>query len=186
VHLHVIDQISICSSRTEGNVALVLNETPRREDIWVTFACCLLHAGFLLGLLLNPKDGSDIFLRNVGLLLTDCTALCPRRWNHLCEINKSYKYFLINNETNKIMRNKVSAYRPTINELTIFELIFEKCIQRITLGSIIRKLILRVESGWNWFKIMPNCKPWYHHIWYQKMSYNYPVVQCNESLRTYI
>jgi hypothetical protein len=29
-------------------------------------ACCLLHAGFLLGLLLNPEDGTDMFLRNVS------------------------------------------------------------------------------------------------------------------------
>jgi hypothetical protein len=29
-------------------------------------ACCLLHAGFLLGLPFNPKNGGDMFLRNVG------------------------------------------------------------------------------------------------------------------------
>jgi hypothetical protein len=27
---------------------------------------CLLHAGFLLGLLFNLKDEGDMFLRNVG------------------------------------------------------------------------------------------------------------------------
>jgi hypothetical protein len=27
---------------------------------------CLLHAGFLLGLLLNPEDGDDMFLRNIA------------------------------------------------------------------------------------------------------------------------
>jgi hypothetical protein len=28
-------------------------------------ACCLLHAGFLPGLLYNPEDEEDMFLRNV-------------------------------------------------------------------------------------------------------------------------
>jgi hypothetical protein len=27
---------------------------------------CMLQAGFLLGLLLDPEDGGDIFLQNVG------------------------------------------------------------------------------------------------------------------------
>jgi hypothetical protein len=26
--------------------------------------CCLLHAGFLLGLFFNPEEGGDIFLQN--------------------------------------------------------------------------------------------------------------------------
>jgi hypothetical protein len=29
------------------------------------FACCLLRAGFLLSLLINPEEGSDMLLRNV-------------------------------------------------------------------------------------------------------------------------
>jgi hypothetical protein len=37
VHLHFIDQIAVVSSRTEGNVAPVVDEVPRCEDIWVTF-----------------------------------------------------------------------------------------------------------------------------------------------------
>jgi hypothetical protein len=41
---------------------------------------CLLFAlrCFLLGLLLRPKDGGDIFLRNVGLLSRNYMALHPR------------------------------------------------------------------------------------------------------------
>jgi hypothetical protein len=35
------------------------------------------QADILLGLL-DPKDGVDIFFRNVGLLSTDYTALYPR------------------------------------------------------------------------------------------------------------
>jgi hypothetical protein len=37
------------------------------------------HAGFLLGLLFDPEDGGDTFLRNVASLLTDYMALYPRR-----------------------------------------------------------------------------------------------------------
>jgi hypothetical protein len=39
------------------------------------------HAAFLLGLFFDPEDGSDMLLRNVGLLSTDYTALYPRRQN---------------------------------------------------------------------------------------------------------
>jgi hypothetical protein len=42
-------------------------------------ACCRLHTGFLLGLLFNPEDGSDIFLWNAGSLSTDHIALYPRK-----------------------------------------------------------------------------------------------------------
>jgi hypothetical protein len=34
------------------------------------FVCCLFNAGFCLGLFLSPGDGSDMFLWNVGWLLT--------------------------------------------------------------------------------------------------------------------
>jgi hypothetical protein len=42
-------------------------------------ACYLFHAGFLLGLFFGPEDEGDMFLRNVGQILTDYTALYPRR-----------------------------------------------------------------------------------------------------------
>jgi hypothetical protein len=29
-------------------------------------ACCMLHTGFPLGPLFNPKDGSEVFLWNAG------------------------------------------------------------------------------------------------------------------------
>jgi hypothetical protein len=35
------------------------------------------HAGFLIGLHFDPEDGGDMFLRNVGWLSTDYTALYP-------------------------------------------------------------------------------------------------------------
>jgi hypothetical protein len=46
----------------------------------------LLHAGFLSGLLFDPEDGGDIFLRNVGWLSTDYMALYPRRQNFKCKM----------------------------------------------------------------------------------------------------
>jgi hypothetical protein len=41
----------------------------------------LLHAGFLHGVFCDPEYGSDMFLRNVGWLSTDYTALCPRGYH---------------------------------------------------------------------------------------------------------
>jgi hypothetical protein len=39
----------------------------------------LILAGFLLGLLFDTEDGGSTFLRNMGGLLPDYTALPPRR-----------------------------------------------------------------------------------------------------------
>jgi hypothetical protein len=33
-----------------------------------SFTCCLLYAGFLVGLLFSPEDGGDMFLQKVGPL----------------------------------------------------------------------------------------------------------------------
>jgi hypothetical protein len=40
---------------------------------------CLLLASRLLGLLFDPDDGGDMFLRNVCKFLTDYTSSHPRR-----------------------------------------------------------------------------------------------------------
>jgi hypothetical protein len=42
-------------------------------------ACYLLHAGFLLGFLIDSEDGGNIFLRNAGCLSTDYRALYPKK-----------------------------------------------------------------------------------------------------------
>jgi hypothetical protein len=36
---------------------------------------CLLHTGFLHAFFFDPEDGGDMFLRKVGWLSTDYTAL---------------------------------------------------------------------------------------------------------------
>jgi hypothetical protein len=37
----------------------------------MSFACYLIHTGFLLGLFFGPDNGGDIFLRNIDRLSTD-------------------------------------------------------------------------------------------------------------------
>jgi hypothetical protein len=44
---------------------------------YIGSACCLLHAGFLLGLFFDPEDGGNMFFQNVGRLSPDYTALYP-------------------------------------------------------------------------------------------------------------
>jgi hypothetical protein len=39
----------------------------------------MLHAGFLLGLLFDPEDGGNTFLKNAGSLSPDYTALNYKR-----------------------------------------------------------------------------------------------------------
>jgi hypothetical protein len=46
----------------------------RRQAKQVPFACSLLHAGFLLGLLVNPVGGCKMFLWNVSWLSADDMA----------------------------------------------------------------------------------------------------------------
>jgi hypothetical protein len=45
--------------------------------------CYLLQAGFLHGSFFDPEDGGDVFLRKVGRLSTEYTALYTRRQNSL-------------------------------------------------------------------------------------------------------
>jgi hypothetical protein len=46
-------------------------------------ASCLLHAGFLFGLLFNVEDGGDTFLQNNGSLSPNKMALNTRRQHPL-------------------------------------------------------------------------------------------------------
>jgi hypothetical protein len=38
------------------------------------------HAGVSLVIFFDPEDRGDMFLRNVGWLLMDYTAVCHRKW----------------------------------------------------------------------------------------------------------
>jgi hypothetical protein len=54
---------------TEGKVNTQEQEGVAQSHICLLYwghKSCLLHAGFFLGLLFNPEDGDDIFLRNIG------------------------------------------------------------------------------------------------------------------------
>jgi hypothetical protein len=57
--------------------------------------CCLLLAGFLLGLLLNSEDTGDMFLRNVSWFSPDSKALYLRRQNWLSLLEWKLPYFEI-------------------------------------------------------------------------------------------
>jgi hypothetical protein len=50
----------------------------RCNSLQCDFACWLLFADYLLGLLFNTEDGDSVFLRNVCELLPDYTASHPR------------------------------------------------------------------------------------------------------------
>jgi hypothetical protein len=51
------------ASRTVQHIMMELWTAVVEEDC---SNCCLLHAGFLLGLLLDHEDGGDMCLQNIG------------------------------------------------------------------------------------------------------------------------
>jgi hypothetical protein len=80
--------------------------TPVKSTIFSDMTCSLLKVngcfggtyrlhlqGFLLGLFFDPEDEGDMFLRNVGWLSTDYTALYLH--NHRCENPKSYTLYYL-------------------------------------------------------------------------------------------
>jgi hypothetical protein len=69
---------------------LKINSKFRQADY---SACYSLYSGFLLGLFFDIEDGSNMFLRNVGWLLTTRRRYIPEEitlHNHRCENLKSY------------------------------------------------------------------------------------------------
>jgi hypothetical protein len=53
------------------------------EEFAIIFrvVCYHLHAGFLLGILFDPEDGDDMFLRIFSSMSTNYMVLYPRRQN---------------------------------------------------------------------------------------------------------
>jgi hypothetical protein len=70
------------------------SESRRQVESAVLLATCL-HAGFLLCLFFDPEGRSDIFLRKVSWLSTDCKELHSRRQNssQLCLFFDAGKFF---------------------------------------------------------------------------------------------
>jgi hypothetical protein len=68
-----------------------ISNTPPSKDLSQSSACCLLHAGFLTGLLFDAEDGSDISPETCveikGTIPEDVTL-----HNHCCENLKYRKY----------------------------------------------------------------------------------------------
>jgi hypothetical protein len=52
--------------------------TPCRDEEITDFLAICFQNSFLLGLLFEPEDGGDIFIRNVGSLSTDKTECYSR------------------------------------------------------------------------------------------------------------
>jgi hypothetical protein len=63
----------------------IINDTAQEQlRVWIILrVCCILnrqlYAKNLLRSYLDPEDGGDMLLRNIGSY-TDCTAVYPRRW----------------------------------------------------------------------------------------------------------
>jgi hypothetical protein len=55
-----------------------ISRARNHRESWALLTTCF-HTVFLFGLFCDPEDGGDMFLRNIGWLSTDCTALYPRK-----------------------------------------------------------------------------------------------------------
>jgi hypothetical protein len=58
------DMVSHHQSKHDGHV----HEQKNYTTLTSSSTLCLLHVCFLLGLLFDPEDGENVFLRHIGLL----------------------------------------------------------------------------------------------------------------------
>jgi hypothetical protein len=67
------------------------------------------HSRFLLSLLLDPEDGGNMFLRKVGWLSPDYTALYPTRWNSSVPPRRHWQHD-VSSRLEKIISRGNSSY----------------------------------------------------------------------------
>jgi hypothetical protein len=98
IYSSILKMETICSTETaadfQQNTRRYIPEDETLERRMLTQFFHLFHSYVFLGLFFGPEDGRDMFLRNVGYLSTDCTALYPEDrtlHNHSCQNLKSYK-----------------------------------------------------------------------------------------------
>jgi hypothetical protein len=58
--------ITLCSPLSQPIIRKNMSPPSSGLKSKPSFACHLLHAGFLLGVFFNPEDGGNMFLSNVG------------------------------------------------------------------------------------------------------------------------
>jgi hypothetical protein len=103
-------------------------------------ACHLPHDGFLLRLF-DPEDGGTMFLRNIGWLSTDYTALYHRRQNF---INTAVRNLIV--QIKRILNSGNASYQPVQN------LLFPHLLPKNFKIKIYRTIILQA--------VLYGCKTW--------------------------
>jgi hypothetical protein len=70
--------VSLTGIKYKRHLVYIFWDATPCSPIEFNFACLLLLADCFHGLLFEPENGGDIFLRNVSEILLDYTAIHPR------------------------------------------------------------------------------------------------------------